>query len=41
MTEHQVGELLLDLALFFTLTYLLAGLLERKRIPGILETHCA
>ena len=36
MTEHQVGELLLDLALLFTLTYLLAGLLERRRIPGIL-----
>jgi len=36
MTEHQVGELLLDLALLFALTYLLAGLLERIRIPGIL-----
>ena len=36
MTEHQVGELLLDLALLFALTYLLAGLLERVRIPGIL-----
>ncbi|MBW1744193.1 MAG: cation:proton antiporter [Deltaproteobacteria bacterium] len=36
MTESQVGELLLDLALLFALTYLLAGLLERKRIPGIL-----
>jgi Ca2+-transporting ATPase len=36
MTELQVGELLLDLALLFALTYLLAGLLERKRIPGIL-----
>ena len=36
MTEHQVGELLLDLALLFTLTYLLAGLLERRHIPGIL-----
>lgn len=36
MTEFRVGEFLLDLALLFTLTYLLAGLLERKRIPGIL-----
>ena len=36
MTELQVGELLLDLALLFALTYLLAGLLERARIPGIL-----
>ncbi len=36
MTELQVGKLLLDLALLFALTYLLAGLLERVRIPGIL-----
>jgi len=36
MTELHVGELLLDLALLFALTYLLAGLLERARIPGIL-----
>jgi Ca2+-transporting ATPase len=36
MTEHQVGELLLGLAFLFTLTYLLTGLLERRRIPGIL-----
>ena len=36
MNELQVGELLLDLALLFALTYLLAGLLERRRIPGIL-----
>ena len=36
MTELQIGELLLDLALLFALTYLLAGLLERRRIPGIL-----
>lgn len=36
MTELQVGKLLLDLALLFALTYLLAGLLERARIPGIL-----
>jgi len=31
-----MGELLLDLTLLFALTYLLAGLLERVRIPGIL-----
>jgi len=36
MTELQIGELLLDLALLFVLTYLLAALLERRRIPGIL-----
>jgi Ca2+-transporting ATPase len=36
MTELQVGELLLDLALLFALTYLAAGLLERVRIPGII-----
>lgn len=36
MTEFRVGELLLELALLFAFTYLLAGLLERKRIPGIL-----
>ena len=36
MVENQVAELLLDLALLFALTYLLAGLLERVRIPGIL-----
>ena len=36
MTEHQIGELLLDLSLLFALTYVLAGLLERVRIPGIL-----
>jgi hypothetical protein len=34
MTEHQIGELLLDLSLLFALTYVLAGLLERVRIPG-------
>ena len=28
MTEHHVGELLLNFALFFTLTYLAAGLLD-------------
>jgi len=36
MTEVQISEILLDLALLFGLTYLLAGLLERVRIPGIL-----
>ncbi len=36
MTELKIGELLLDLALLFVLTYLLAALLERRRIPGIL-----
>lgn len=36
MTEVKVGELLLNLGLLFALTYLLAGLLERRCIPGIL-----
>jgi|GEM_PF-2342550 len=36
VTELKTGELLLDLALLFALTYLLAALLERRRIPGIL-----
>jgi len=36
MTETQVGEILLILALLFGLTYLAAGLLARFRIPGIL-----
>ncbi len=36
MIENHIGELLLELALLFALTYLLAGLLERVRIPGIL-----
>ena len=36
MVETHIGELLLYLALLFTLTYMLAGLLERIRIPGIL-----
>ncbi len=36
MTELQLGELLLDLALLFGATYLLAGLLTKARIPGIL-----
>jgi len=35
MTEHQIGELLLEFALLFALTYLLAGLPERVHIPGI------
>jgi Ca2+-transporting ATPase len=36
MTELQLGELLLDLALLLGSTYLLAGLLTKMRIPGIL-----
>ncbi|MBW2283263.1 MAG: hypothetical protein JRF65_01535 [Deltaproteobacteria bacterium] len=36
MTELKIGDLLLNLALLFVLTYLLAALLERRRIPGIL-----
>ena len=36
MTELQLGELLLNLALLLGLTYLLAGLLTKVRIPGIL-----
>ena len=36
MTEIQIGELLLYLAFFFALSYLLAGILEKIRIPGIL-----
>ena len=36
MVETHIGELLLYLALLFALTYMLAGLLERIRIPGIL-----
>ncbi len=36
MAETEIGELLLYLALFFALSYLLAGMLERIRIPGIL-----
>lgn len=36
MTETQIGELLLYLAFFFALSYLLAGILEKMRIPGIL-----
>jgi len=34
--EFEIGELLLEIALFFIATYLLAGLLTRVRIPGIL-----
>jgi len=36
MTETQVGEILLNLALLFGLTYLAAIFLSRLRIPGIL-----
>ncbi|RMG37062.1 MAG: cation:proton antiporter, partial [Gammaproteobacteria bacterium] len=36
MTEMQVGELLLDLGLLLSLTYLLGGLLARLRVPVIL-----
>ncbi len=36
MVDNHVGELLLVLSLLFALTYLLAGLLEHVRIPGIL-----
>jgi len=36
MTESQVGELLLELALLFGASYLLAGLMARIRMPGIL-----
>jgi Ca2+-transporting ATPase len=36
MTTHIIGEILLDLALLFGLTYLVGGLLERIRIPNIL-----
>ncbi len=35
MSEAHIGEILLDLGLLFGLTYLLAGLLLRLRIPGI------
>ncbi len=37
MTEAQIGESLLYLALLFGLTYILAGVLEHFRIPGILS----
>lgn len=36
MAGHQIGELLLEFALLLALTYLVAGLLERVHIPGIL-----
>ena len=36
MNDQVVGEFLLLLALLFGLTYLLAGLMERLKIPGIL-----
>lgn len=36
MTEVHISEILLDLGVLFGLTYLLAALLERARIPGIL-----
>lgn len=36
MTTHIIGEILLDLALLFGLTYLVGGLLERIRIPNVL-----
>lgn len=36
MTESQIGELLLLLAALFAMTYFVAGLLARLRIPGIL-----
>ena len=34
--EFKIGELLLEISFLFILTYLLAGLLNRVRIPGIL-----
>lgn len=37
MTEHQISELLLELTALFLSTYLLAGLLDRIHIPGILS----
>ncbi len=36
MSEAQIAEILLELAALFALAYLLAGLLVRLRIPGIL-----
>lgn len=36
MTELHVGELLLDIAGLLGITYIVAGLLTRARIPGIL-----
>ncbi len=36
MSETQVGELLLYVALLFAITYILAGFLTRLKIPGVL-----
>jgi Ca2+-transporting ATPase len=36
MTDQDLGEFLLLLALLFALTYVLAGVFERLKIPGIL-----
>ena len=36
MNEEQLGQFLLLLALLFSVTYLLSGILERLKIPGIL-----
>jgi len=36
MSDHILGSFLIILALLFGLTYLVAGVLERLRIPGIL-----
>lgn len=36
MAEHQLGVLLIEIAVLLALTYLLASLLNRIRIPGIL-----
>jgi len=36
MTEHQLGVLLIEIAILLALTFLLASLLTRIRIPGIL-----
>ena len=36
MTEHQLGVLLIEIAILLALTFLLASVLTRIRIPGIL-----
>jgi Ca2+-transporting ATPase len=36
MSEAQIAEILLELAVLLALTYLLAGVLVRARIPAIL-----
>jgi len=36
MSERELGQFLLLLALLFGATYLLFGILERLKIPGIL-----